>query len=89
MSLFQEGQVFLTKEQLEKLNTKRILAYKRSMRRWLHPGCSCGSMGCDGDAILTHNPKAKAAVKQLHKDLAEILATREHVERKDKNARPS
>ena len=74
---------FLPKEQLEKLSTERLLAYKRSKSHLLYAGnaCSCGSQGCGHDTLFSRNPELEAQVLQLKKDLAEVLATREHIPR--------
>lgn len=68
----------LNREQLEKLNTKRLIAYKNSLLRVIE------SSGAD---IYGDTPSPVYASKQSPEWLAtmqairEILSTREHVER--------
>lgn len=69
----------LTFEQLEKLSTKRLLAYKRKhYSHKLFPedhvvDCSCYFCDFEKDNIKEHNDE----LEQIKK----ILSTREHVER--------
>jgi hypothetical protein len=78
---------FLTKEQLEKLPTKRILAYKKSKRFYLYGGytCSCGYKGCDIDTYYSRNPEMEKYAEQLKKDIAEVLAERNHAKKLPEN----
>jgi hypothetical protein len=75
----------LTREQLEKLPTKRLLAYKSRLLRVSDGNCSCGCEGCDHeinqlleDGVLI---KSSPIWQQTYAAVKEILSTREHVER--------
>lgn len=65
---------FLTREQLEKLNTKRLLAYKSALMK-----CPEGPNWdeCDDDRMNKSRPDWQAQYALVK----EILATREHIEK--------
>jgi len=79
MKTWLETQLYLTEEQMEKLNTKRLLTYykkKRHLRR-------VGVCDCCGE-ILTKEDKEINDWANAHLDkVKEILDTKEHVEKKD------
>jgi len=62
----------LTREQLEKLTTKRLLAYKNKLMD-VHEGPNW-----DSDDVVRLN-KTSPEWKELYAIVKEILATREHV----------
>jgi hypothetical protein len=67
---------FLSKEKLEKLSTKRLLAYKNKIMKT--PDSSTDSWGLtDPDGWSKEHPEWQRA----YADLKVILATREHVEK--------
>lgn len=66
----------LTKKQLEKLTTKRLLSYKNSLMQ-VHEktGWWAGY-----EASKSNLTKESVEWKETYKNLKEILATREHIE---------
>ena len=71
----------LSQEQLQKLSTKRLLAYKKKMHYKVFRACEdwvsyCTCSSCIGER------KAKEFWTGLYNDIKSILATREHIERK-------
>jgi hypothetical protein len=75
----------LTKEEMQKLNTKRLLAYKaRLLRVRDQEVCWCGDRSCDyqGDRDLNAFTKRHPTWQELYANVKEVLKTREHVERK-------
>ena len=69
---------YLTKEQMQKLSTQRLLTYKRKHLSYNHYMCCevCGGF-CEHRAI--ENAKEIKEWKAAHKDIKEVLATRENV----------
>jgi hypothetical protein len=68
---------FLTKEALEKLNTKRLLAYKKKLMKYSNNGCEFA--GCDcSDYMMS---KSRPEWNEVYNNIKTILATREHVEK--------
>ena len=68
------GFTLLSKEEMEKLNTTRLLAYKRSL-------LSCRetpSWDNDNPKELTKDTKEW---RDIHKEIKDILATREHIKK--------
>ena len=74
---------FLTSEQLEKLPTPRILAYKRKMvtQRFILSDCTCRICRSEGLSKLWDDLEASIEAAK------EVLATREHVARPPKPLR--
>lgn len=74
---------FLTSEQLEKLPTPRILAYKRKMvtQRFILSDCTCRICRSEGLSKLWDDLEASIEAAK------EVLATREHVARPSKPLR--
>lgn len=77
--------MFLNKVQMEKLNTKRLLAYKSKLMTYPESGCEnplcdchCDDVDCYPDTMSKMRPEWKEA----YKNIKEVLATREHVEKK-------
>lgn len=76
----------LTREEMEKLNTKRLLAYKNRLLRVGDGYCEkCGESGCE---YVVKEPleqgvliKSSPIWQETYKAVKEILATREHIER--------
>ena len=75
--------MYLTKEQLEKLPTKRLLAYKK--KNFPHPG----KIDCSECIDTCHNYNEYARCSQYgpeyietYETIKSILATREHVKRR-------
>jgi hypothetical protein len=68
---------FLTKEQMQKLNTKRLLAYKDKLMKYPE------GPSWDENNVDRMN-KSKAEWKKAHANIKEVLAGREHVKRKSK-----
>jgi len=64
------NEMFLTKEQMEKLTTKRLLAYKNKLMQYPE--------GPDWDTNEGMN-KSHSEWKQTYQNLKDILATREHI----------
>ena len=64
----------LTKEQMEKLTTKRLLAYKNAVMRVPE--------GPNWDDPKAQINKTSPEWQELYANLKEVLATREHVEAK-------
>ena len=74
----------LSKEQMEKLSTKRLLAYKAKLltvRDWVK--CYCGDDGCKVGSDEEPNAftKQHPSWQELYMNVKIVLATREHVER--------
>jgi hypothetical protein len=70
----------LTNEQLEKLNTKRLLAYRDSLLKcWDHYAYDDQDKKKSGRDRLT---KEDQEWKDVYKNVVDILNTREHVEKK-------
>ncbi len=68
--------MFLSKEELEKLNTKRLLAYKKMLLEYPeHGGDPNDSWGCNRIG------KSSYSWKSTYEEVRAILATREHVEK--------
>lgn len=67
---------FLTKEQFQKLNTKRLLAYKNKLMTYPENGCEFAGCDCTPYKISKSHPDWQ----KTYKELKEVLATREHVE---------
>ena len=65
---------FLTKAQLEKLPTPRILAYKRKVNR-------CQPCTEDNSCMAETDLEYNRQLEQIHQDLSAVLAKREHVVR--------
>ena len=70
----------LTKEQFEKLNTKRLLTYKNKLMKYPNDQ---GLDWADGDNKVLC--KTDDEWKDCNNALKKILALREHVERKSKD----
>jgi len=75
----------LSREEMEKLPTKRLLAYKNRLLRVSSGQCDCGDSGCDftrnqllEDGVLI---KSSPEWQATYTTCKELLATREHVER--------
>lgn len=68
---------FLTKEQMQKLNTKRLLAYKDKLMKF--PEGPNWDLECHD-----RMNKSKPEWKEAHANIKEVLASREHVKRKIK-----
>ncbi len=64
------NELYLSKEQMEKLTTKRLLAYKAKLMK------TNEQPNEDGTGISKEHPLWKEA----YKNIKEVLATREHVE---------
>jgi hypothetical protein len=76
----------LTKEEMEKLNTKRLLAYKAKLLKVRdREACWCGDPYCDYvDSTPDFNQeftKKHPAWQELYNNVKAVLKTREHVER--------
>ena len=78
----------LTKEEMEKLNTKRLLAYKAKLLKVRdREKCWCGDPSCDYAYVA--DPKLKEigftkrhpTWQEIYNNVKDILKTREHVER--------
>ena len=67
---------FLTKDQLEKLNTKRLLAYKKKLMNYSNNGCEFAECDCS-DYMMS---KSRPEWNEAYNNIKTILATREHVE---------
>jgi hypothetical protein len=70
----------LSKEELEKLTTPRILAYKKRLLQIPDAKCSCGAHL--GDCDLDIPPgfyKSSSEWQACYLAVKEVLATREHV----------
>ena len=76
----------LSKEELEKLTTPRLLAYKTRLLKVRDYNCYCGDPSCT--VRSEENPdelnKSHPTWQNLFNLVKQILLTREHVERKDK-----
>lgn len=76
---------YLTTEQLQKLPTRRLLAYKAKLLKTPAYVCSCGSAGCfallEEDASEGRGTKSDPAWNQAYADVKDVLKTREHVPR--------
>lgn len=70
--------MFLTKPQMEKLNTKRLLAYKSKLMTYPETGCGYENCDCSIDIVS----KEHSEWKEAYNNIKEILATREHIEKK-------
>jgi len=68
---------FLSKEELSKLNTKRLLAYKRKFMQF--PDFTLDQFGYDPDGKKMS--KSHPWWQETYQHLKEVLSTREHVER--------
>lgn len=68
--------IYLTKEQLEKLTTKRLLAYKR--KNWPYNGCYY--YDCEGDCKTCK--RLDDHMHYYYSVLKPILDKREHIKRK-------
>lgn len=66
---------FLSKEELSKLNTKRLLAYKNKFMKF--PDFTCGVMGYDPKGI--EMTKSHPWWQETYENLKYILAIREHI----------
>lgn len=81
----------LTREQLEKLNTKRLLTYKNRLLRVSDGNCSCRDSGCNHEPqqLLEDGTLIKSSPiwQETYKLVKVLLSTREHIERNltDKN----
>jgi hypothetical protein len=75
----------LSREEMEKLNTKRLLAYKNRLLRVSDGDCWCGDSGCnhERDALLEDGVFIKASPlwQETYKNVKEVLNTREHIQR--------
>ena len=74
----------LTKEQIKKLSTSRLLAYKRKIN---HSALACGEdwvHDCDCDECMTFK-KRKDKWMSIYNNLKLELSTREHVENNKRN----
>ena len=71
----------LTKDQLDKLNTKRLLAYKNKLLsvRESYCWCDCTYEKVDGVKCLN---KEHPTWQDIYELVKKILSTREHVARK-------
>jgi hypothetical protein len=75
----------LTLEQLQKLSTGRLLAYKRRVfhylalpvEDWVYAGGGCSCEECVG--IRAEEKKWNT----IHENIKKVLSTREHVEKKN------
>lgn len=72
----------LSKVELEKLPTKRLLAYKKKLLQVTDAKCSCGAHvgDCDLDIPDGFN-KSSPIWGSTYNAVLEVLGTREHVER--------
>jgi hypothetical protein len=61
--------IFLTKEEMQRLPTKRLLAYKNSIMKWHETSNWDDPTGSKLDEVW----------KKAHQDLKEVLSTREHI----------
>ena len=75
----------LSKQEMEKLPTKRLLAYKAMLLRVSDGKCDCGSSDCDytreqllKDGVLI---KASPVWQDLYYNVKYILKGREHIEK--------
>ena len=68
--------MFLSKDALEKLATKRLLAYKKTMLKYPETGTDSWGVPCD-DIISKQHPEWQEA----YANIKAILATREHIEK--------
>lgn len=74
----------LTKEEMEKLSTKRLLAYKAKLLTVQdNPPCSCADRYCDyfDERDYSLFTKSHPDWKELYNNVKSILNNREHVER--------
>lgn len=67
----------LSREKLEKLNTKRLLAYKKAIMKYNENGCEFYECDCSDDQLSKSHPEWQ----RCYNDLKEILSTREHIEK--------
>ncbi len=67
----------LTKDQLEKLNTRRLLAYLHRLHRCCEDSCSYYDW--DGPSYNHEVTKDSETWKEIHALVKSILATREHI----------
>lgn len=65
----------LTSEQLEKLTTKRLLAYRNKFLAV--PDCCAPECLCDASEVMS---KIHRQWQRTYSELKTVLATREHVE---------
>jgi hypothetical protein len=76
---------FLSKEEMEKLPTKRLLAYKAKLLTVNDDFCWCGDRSCD---IEKQDPnrfnKSHPTWQELYNNVKSVLNTREHIERETK-----
>lgn len=74
----------LTKEEMEKLPTKRLLAYKTKLLSVRDKEvCWCGDRSCEyaGDRDPNSFTKQHPTWQDIYINVKAVLATREHVER--------
>ena len=73
---------YLTKQQMEKLSTKRLLAYKRQYLSY-NPFYYCSICG-DCCCVETRNRNSEdiKSWENAYQYLKDILSTREHIERR-------
>lgn len=72
-------------QEMEKLPTKRLLAYKSRLLRVSDGKCYCGDWGCNHEreqllkigAFIKSSPQWQ----ELYNNVKEVLSTREHIQR--------
>lgn len=73
----------LSRQEMEKLPTKRLLAYKSRLLRVSDGQCDCGDSGCNHnrERLLEIGVFIKSSPqwKELYNTVKEILNTREHI----------
>jgi hypothetical protein len=72
---------FLSKEELSKLNTKRLLAYKRKFMKFPETMDEYAGTGLNYDPSNKNISKSHPWWQETYKNLKEILSSREHIER--------
>ena len=75
----------LSRQEMEKLPTKRLLAYKSRLLRVSDGNCWCGDCGCDHEReqLLKDGVFIKSSPQwqEIYNNVKEVLSTREHVVR--------
>lgn len=75
----------LSRGEMEKLPTKRLIAYKNRLLRVSDGTCDCGDSGCDHRRNLLLEEgvfiKSSPQWQELYKNVKEVLNTREHIQR--------
>ena len=75
----------LSRQEIEKLPTKRLLSYKNRLLRVSDGTCDCGFSDCDHERerLLKEGAFIKSSPQwqELYNNVKEVLNTREHIVR--------